>query len=35
MTKADWEARKGLNYSFNYEYLPALTLAPKGSVTEH
>jgi hypothetical protein len=34
MTKADWEARKGLNYSFNFEYLPTLTLAPKGSVTE-
>jgi len=32
--KADWEARKSLNYSFNFQYLPSLTLAPNGSITE-
>jgi hypothetical protein len=35
LAKADWEARKSLNYSFNFQYLPALNLAPKGSITEH
>ncbi len=35
MTKADWDARKSLDYSFNFQYLPSLTLAPKGPVTEH
>jgi len=35
LAKADWEARKSLNYSFNFQYLPALTLAPTGPVTEH
>ena len=34
MTKADWESRKGLNYSFNFQYLPSLTLESKGTVTE-
>ena len=34
LAKADWEARKSLNYSFNFEYLPALTLAPSGPITE-
>lgn len=34
MTKADWESRKGLNYTFNFQYLPALTLESKGAVTE-
>ncbi len=34
MTKADWESRKGLNFSFNFQYLPALTLEPKVSLTE-
>ena len=33
--KADWDARKSLDYSFNFQYLPTLTLAPKGPVTEH
>ena len=35
LAKADWEARKSLNYSFNFQYLPALVLAPKGPITEH
>jgi len=34
LTKADWDARKSLDYSFNFQYLPALTLTPKGAVTE-
>jgi hypothetical protein len=34
MTKADWETRKGLGYTFNFQYLPALTLDWKGAVTE-
>lgn len=34
MTKADWESRKALNYSFNFQYLPSLTLESKGTVTE-
>lgn len=34
MTKADWETRKGLGYTFNFQYLPALTLDWKGTVTE-
>jgi|SRR6516165_7386675 len=35
MTKSDWEARKGLDYTFNFQYLPALKLIPKGGITEH
>jgi hypothetical protein len=34
MTKPDWDARKGLNYTFNFQYLPSLTLESKGAVTE-
>lgn len=34
MAKPDWEGRKKLDYSFNFQYLPALTLAPKGQITE-
>jgi hypothetical protein len=34
MTKADWEARKGLDYTFNFQYLPALKLTPKSDITE-
>ena len=34
MAKPDWEGRKGLDYSFNFQYLPSLTLAPKGQITE-
>lgn len=34
MTKADWESRKGLNYTFNFQYLPGLVLESKAIVTE-
>lgn len=34
MTKADWESRKGLNFTFNFQYLPAITLESKGAVIE-
>jgi hypothetical protein len=34
MTKADLEARKGLDYTFNFQYLPAFKLTPKGDLTE-
>jgi hypothetical protein len=34
ITKADWEARKGLDYTFNFQDLPGLELTPKGSITE-
>ena len=34
MTKTDLEARKGLDYTFNFQYLPALKLTPKGDLTE-
>ncbi|WP_348262749.1 hypothetical protein P8935_23530 [Telmatobacter sp. DSM 110680] len=34
MSKSDWEGRKNLDYSFNFQYLPSLTLAPKGQITE-
>ena len=32
--KADWEARKNLDYSFNFQYLPSLAVSPKGPITE-
>jgi hypothetical protein len=34
MTKPDWESRKALDYTFNFQYLPALKVTPKGTVTE-
>jgi hypothetical protein len=34
MTKADWDSRKSLNYSFNFQYLPTLILTPKDAITE-
>jgi hypothetical protein len=34
MAKPDWEGRKNLDYSFNFQYLPSLTLAPTGQITE-
>ena len=34
MPKADWEARKALDYTFNYQYLPPLKLTPTVPVTE-
>lgn len=35
MTKEDWEARKGLDYTFNFQYLPGLKLPLKQPITEH
>ena len=34
MSKADWESRKNLDYTFNFQYLPALQLSPKVPLTE-
>jgi hypothetical protein len=34
MTKADWDSRKSLDYSFNFQYLPTLTLSSKDAITE-
>jgi hypothetical protein len=34
MSKADWESRKGLNYTFNFQYLPGLVVESKGTITE-
>lgn len=34
LSKAEWEARKGLNYDFGFRYQPALTVNPKVPVTE-
>lgn len=34
MSKEDWESRKAVDYTFNFQYMPALKLTPKGSVTE-
>ena len=34
MSKADWDSRKSLDYTFNYQYLPPLKLEPKGAITE-
>jgi hypothetical protein len=34
LAKPDWDGRKNLDYSFNFQYLPSLTLAPKGQITE-
>lgn len=34
MTKADWESRKGLSFTFNFQYLPSLILESKATVTE-
>lgn len=35
LKKADWEARKALDYTFNFQYMAGLNLAPKSPVTEH
>lgn len=35
LTKADWESKKKLDYTFNFQYLPPLLLESKGAVTEH
>lgn len=34
MTKADWEARKGLDFTLNFRYQPPLNLTPAGPVAE-
>jgi hypothetical protein len=34
MSKQQWEARKGLDFSFRFEYQPSLVLAPSTAVTE-
>lgn len=34
MTKADWDSRKKLDYTFNFQYLPGLVLDSKGPITE-
>jgi hypothetical protein len=35
LSKEQWDARKSLNYTFGFRYLPSLTLAPQIAVTEH
>jgi hypothetical protein len=34
VTKQQWDARKGLNYTFAFQYLPSLKLTPHSAVTE-
>jgi hypothetical protein len=34
MAKTDWESRKALDYTFNFQYLPGLKLEPKGTIIE-
>ncbi len=34
MTKAQWEARKSLDYTVSFRYLPDLKLTPQGTVAE-
>lgn len=34
MTKQDWDARKKLDYTFNFRYQPSLELAPQVAITE-
>ncbi len=34
LTKQQWDARKGLNFTFAFQYLPSLTLTPRVAVTE-
>lgn len=34
LPKTDWDARKDLDYTFNFQYMAGLKLALKGSVTE-
>jgi hypothetical protein len=35
LTKPDWDARKSLNFTFGFRYLPSLTLTTQGAVAEH
>jgi hypothetical protein len=34
MTKQDWDARKKLDFTFNFRYQPSLTLTPQVPITE-
>lgn len=34
MAKTDWDSRKKLDYTFNFQYLPALVIESKATVTE-
>jgi hypothetical protein len=34
MTKQEWDARTKLDYTFNFRYQPALTVAPQVAITE-
>lgn len=34
LPKAQWDARKSLDFTFGFQYLPNLTLAPKVPITE-
>lgn len=34
IAKPDWDARRALDYTFNFQYMAALRLTPKGPVTE-
>ncbi len=34
MPKVEWDARKSLDFTFGFQYLPGLTVAPKGPVIE-
>lgn len=34
ITKEQWDARKSLNYTFGFRYLPSLTLTPQIAITE-
>lgn len=34
MPKAEWDARKSLDFTFGFQYLPSLTLGPKSPVIE-
>lgn len=35
LSKAQWDARKSLDYTFGFQYLPNLKLVPQVAVTEH
>ena len=34
MTKQDWDARKKLDYTFNFRYQPSLEVTPQVAITE-
>ncbi len=34
LSKAEWDARKGLNFAFGFRYQPVLTLTPQVPITE-